>query len=60
MKELQFLNNAFFHKKSHISFKYLDFILQDEGTNFEGSYHVFPKIWKIVYILIFANFAWLI
>ena len=81
-ERITILNNAFFHKKPYISFKYLDFkrkagnslyvlsskyitwlsnlgqnvdsmkyldgFLQDEDTNFESSYHVLAKIWKIM------------
>ena len=92
------LNKAFFHKKSHISFKYLDFkrkarnslyvlssnklqhitklrnlglnadstkymdgFLQNEDTNFEGSYHPCLCInLENVYTHIFGNFAGLI
>ena len=96
-EQITILNKAFFHKKSHNSFKYLDFkrkagnalyvlssnklqhikklsnlglradnmknldgFLQDEDNNIEGSYHVLAIIWKIMYILIFSNFAELI
>ena len=81
-EQITILNNAFFHKKSYISFKYLDFkrkagnslyvlsskhitklsnlglstdsmkyldgFLQYEDTNFESSYHVLAKVWKIM------------
>ena len=40
--------------------KYMDEFLQNEGTNFEGSYHVLAKNRKIAHILIFATFAGLI